>query len=135
MRSALSLLVCLAATGILLADTPPCTQVHYAGEVILRMRAGACDRTPQQRAVEVNQQLVEAMSVILASHKPFNPGSVVIRRVRHGAPCRHEIWFGDLRLVCVTQADANANGCCTQQLAARWARNIRRALFKATHDC
>jgi len=98
------------------------------------MRAPACGLTPEQRSVEAHQRLTEAMSIILASKQPFDPASVAVRRACGGC-YRHEVWFGGLRLVGVTQADADANGCCTQQLAARWARNIRNALYKATHDC
>jgi len=99
------------------------------------MRVGVGDQTPEARAVEVHQRLVEAISIINESKQPFDADCVVVRRACAGTSYRHEVWFGNLRLVGVTEADADANGCCTQQLAARWARNIRRALYTATHDC
>lgn len=134
MRTVIVLALLFAVGSIASAQTAPCTTVAHSGDTILRMRAEACGLTPQQRAVLVHQQLVEAMSWIFASQQPFKPECVVVRRVCRGC-FRHEVWFRNIRIVGVTQADADANGCCTQQLAARWAENIRRSLLEATHDC
>jgi len=134
MRTALLVAGCLAVGGMLWAETPPCTQVAHSGMLVLRMRVGLGDRTPQDRAVEVHRQLVRAMSVLLAEKRDLDPSDVVVRYAG-GRPYHHEVWFRDLRLVGVTQADADASGCCTQQLASRWAKNLRRVLYEATHDC
>jgi len=126
---------CLVVASLVVAETPPCTQVTHSGVLILRMRVGLGDLTPQERVVAVQHQLVDAMSVLLAAKRNLDPADVTVRYAGEGRTYRHEVWFRDIRIVGVTQADADANGCCTQQLAARWAANLRRALYLAMHDC
>jgi len=133
MRVTLLVAVLLVSVSLVSAQTPPCTTVHHSGLLVLRMRVGVGDETPHQRAVAVYQELVDAMSWVFASQKPLDPDAVVIKRAC--APYRYAVWCGPIRIVGVTKADGEANGCCAQQLADRWAKNIRAALLKATHDC
>ncbi len=133
MRVAILVGVLLVLVSLVSAQSVPCTDVHHSGMLILRFQVGVGDQTPHQRAVAVYQQLVDAMSWVFASHKPLCPNAVVIKR--DCAPYRYAIWCGPIRIVRVTTADGKANGECPQQLAETWAKNIRAALLKATHDC
>ena len=135
MRIGMVVLLALLAVGAVWAQNAP-VDVMYAGDVVLRVQAGVGDTTPEMRAACINQHLCEAISAVFATPtQVFDPKTVVIKPSPRKSGCRYQIWAGKVMIVGVMTADAKANGCCTQQLAARWLKNIKAALTKATHDC
>ena len=135
MRLALVLVLVLAATTAVWAQTAP-VEVHYSGDLVLRVRVGIGDATPQRRAICVRKHIAAAINAVYATEDEiFDPATVVIKRSPKQTPCEYQIRVGDVLIIGVSKEDAKANGCCPKQLAERWQKNIRSALTKATHDC
>jgi len=136
-RAVLVALLVIVGAGVVLAQEAP-GDVMYSGDLVLRYRGNCGDVTPEQRAVMTQQAIVEAISAVYATENEiFDPKSVTVKSV-HCKACRQwtkQIVMGKIVLATVCVMDAKANKCCTQQLAARWLKNIRGALAKATHDC
>ncbi len=133
----LVLLVVAVGAGSLLAQETP-AEVNYSGDLVLRYRATCQGMSPEQRAIATRQALVEAISAVYATEdEVFDPNSVVVKakRMKMCGCLARQIVMGDIVIAHVCPKDAKANGCCTQQLAKRWLKNIQEAIAKATHDC
>jgi hypothetical protein len=98
--------------------------ITLGGVAVLQFRAPAGGFTPKERALQLQERVVEILS-----RPDLRPEDV--RLVTNEGGRSVTIWVGDLPLVTATEADARANASTPEQLAAIWAENFRRGYAEA----
>ena len=98
--------------------------VTLGGVAVLQFRAPAGGFTPDERAQQLQERVVEILS-----RPDLSPEDV--RLVTNEGGRSVAIRVGDLLLVTATEADARANDSTPEQLASIWAENFRRGYAEA----
>lgn len=101
---------------------PPSEEIVAGGIVILRLRGVIGGKTPQQRC----GLLYERLNTII-SDRTLKPGDY--RAVKKGKDWA--VMAGRTLFVTVTNEEAAANKAKPQQLAATWAKSLRKAVAAA----
>lgn len=100
--------------------------ISVGGVWICRITQPALGLTAEQRAVQVNKQITEALST-----PKFRRGAVVSIRPKETAAT---ISVGDLLIVTVTPEDAKGTSVTPMALARQWAQRLATGLSKALPD-
>jgi hypothetical protein len=104
------------------STAPPAEEIVAGGIVIMRLRGVIGGKTPQQRA----GALYERLNTII-SDRTLKPGDY--RAVKKGKDWL--VMAGKTMFVTVTNQEAAANKVKPEQLAAVWAKNLRKAVARA----
>lgn len=100
-------------------DDQPVGEVLINDEVVLRIRVGACDFSPEERAMVVAKRIRDW------TQEEVNPDALVAVENAEGGAA---LIAGDSIIVTITEQDAAATGASVAELALTWRDNIAVAL-------
>jgi hypothetical protein len=117
------ILVALLTTALAAPPAAAATgDVVIGGILVLRVRTAAGGLTAADRAVIIEQRIVDALS-----SAPVNAEAVTVRQVA-GQPA---IFVGPVMIITVDANHARLNGTTPLLLAELWVRSLREALPRA----
>jgi hypothetical protein len=111
------------------ADAPSGVAVTYGGKLLLRIRDDAGGYTKEQRAAEVEERLVLAMTEEFETDE-VNVIPDHVRIVPKGSD--RALMAGDILMVTITPADARSNNTTPDGLAGIWLKRLISVLDEAT---
>jgi hypothetical protein len=100
--------------------------ISVGGVWVCRITQPALGLTAEQRAVQMNRQITEALST-----PRFRRGAVLSIRAQGSSAT---ISVGDLLIVTVTPQDAKGTSVGPMELARQWAKRLATGLSKALPD-